>query len=543
MFIVNVTKNSIAVEGKELITSGSVKTNFVQFDFDEEWTGLTKTVIFQTKKVSIPIILEEGVRYQLPIPWEVMAYPNETINVGVYGVRKDDEETTDLDEEIVLPTIWGTIGKVTQGVLIPNPPTTPPTADSYLQLLAYIDRLIGSGGGGGPSIPGIDGVSPIITTEELPDGAGVRVIVTDVEGEKSFDIFNGLNGRDGKDGEPGTPGKDGVNGKDGESGATFIPTVSEEGVISWENNKGLPNPPSVNIKGPPGENGTGGSSGSGGTSEALDKYSTKETRIGTWINGKPVYRLVISTATGTNGKENVMHTFSDTVQTLVNLYGSIYQADIGDIPINGPTTIDGNFSMFYLSIDKNKLMEQHPLSSRSNLLVNIVVEYTKKSDSGSGIWWSPKMTNVNNPSLYNATASRQDVSSLYGYGYAWQAFDGDDRTGWYDNRSGANAWLQFESVEPISIKGVRARPTPDANDTCMPLKIRVMSVDDSGNETEIGVLNPPFDSNTITIPHDWTTLEFDSTITSKRFKFRCSGSGYDLSYNIIGEIQFLRTDM
>lgn len=543
MFIVNVTKNSIAVEGKELITSGSVKTNFVQFDFDDEWTGLTKTVIFQTKKVSIPIILEEGVRHQLPIPWEVMAYPNETINVGVYGVRKDDEETTDVDEEIVLPTIWGTIGKVTQGVLVPNPPTTPPTADSYLQLLAYIDRLIGSGGGGGPSIPGIDGVSPIITTEELPDGAGVRVIVTDVEGEKSFDIFNGLNGQDGKDGEPGIPGKDGIDGKDGESGATFIPTVSEEGIISWENNKGLPNPPSVNIKGPPGENGTGGSSGSGETSEALDKYSTKETRIGTWINGKPVYRLVIQTATGTNGKENVIHTFSDTVQTLVNLYGSIYQADIGDIPINGPTTIDGNFSMFYLSTDKNKLMEQHPLSSRSNLLVNIVVEYTKKSDSGSGIWWSPKMTNVNNPSQYNATASRQDLSSMYAYGYAWQAFDGDEYTGWYDKASGVNAWLQFESSDPISIKGIRVRPTSDMNDTCMPLKIRIVNVDDSGNETEIGVLNPPFNSTSNTIPHNWTALEFDSTTVSKRFKFRCSGSGYGLSYNVIGEIQFLRTDL
>lgn len=536
MFIVNVTKNSIAVEGKELITSGSVKTNFVQFDFDDEWTGLTKTVIFQTKKVSIPIILEEGVRYQLPIPWEVMAYPNETINVGVYGVRKDDEETTDVDEEIVLPTIWGTIGKVTQGVLVPNPPTTPPTADSYLQLLAYIDRLIGSGGGGGPSIPGIDGVSPIITTEELPDGAGVRVIVTDVEGEKSFDIFNGLNGQDGKDGEPGTPGKDGVNGKDGESGATFIPTVSEEGVISWENDKGLPNPPSVNIKGPPGENGTGG------MPEALDKYSTEETRIGTWTNGKPIYRVVIQTTTGVNGRENVLYTFSYTVETLVNLYGSICQADAGDIPINGPTTIDGDFSMFYLSIDKTKLMEQHPLSSRSNLSVNIVVEYTKKSNFGSGVWWSPKMTGANNPSLYNATASRQDISALYHYGYAWQAFDEDKQTGWYDRASGANAWLQFESSDPISIKGIRARPTSDMNDACMPLKIRVMSVDDAGNETEIGLLNPPFDSNSSSVPHDWVTLEFDSTITSKRFKFRCGGSGYDSSYNIIGEIQFLRTD-
>ena len=153
------------------------------------------------------------------------------------------------------------------------------------------------------------------------------------------------------------------------------------------------------------------------------------------------------------------------------------------------------------------------------------------------------MTGANNPSLYNATASRQDLSSMYGYGYAWQAFDGDEHTGWYDRASRANAWIQFESVEPISIKGVRVRPTSDMNDTCMPLKIRVMSVDDGGNEIEIGVLNPPFDSASNTIPHNWTALEFDSTTTSKRFKFRCSGSGYDSSYNIIGEIQFLRTDM
>lgn len=39
-------------------------------------------------------------------------------------------------------------------------------------------------------------------------------------------------------------------GSSGGNGATFIPTVSSEGVISWENDKGLPNPEPVNIKGP-----------------------------------------------------------------------------------------------------------------------------------------------------------------------------------------------------------------------------------------------------------------------------------------------------
>ena len=39
-------------------------------------------------------------------------------------------------------------------------------------------------------------------------------------------------------------------GSSGTSGATFIPTVSPEGVISWKNDKGLPNPDPVDIKGP-----------------------------------------------------------------------------------------------------------------------------------------------------------------------------------------------------------------------------------------------------------------------------------------------------
>jgi hypothetical protein len=38
-------------------------------------------------------------------------------------------------------------------------------------------------------------------------------------------------------------------------GATFVPNVSTEGIISWDNNKGLKNPLPVNIKGPKGNDG------------------------------------------------------------------------------------------------------------------------------------------------------------------------------------------------------------------------------------------------------------------------------------------------
>ena len=68
-------------------------------------------------------------------------------------------------------------------------------------------------------------------------------------------------------------------GSDGADGATFVPSVSEEGVLSWTNNAGLPNPEPVNIRGPQGEKGEkgdkgdpgeGGGSGEGGVSSWND---------------------------------------------------------------------------------------------------------------------------------------------------------------------------------------------------------------------------------------------------------------------------------
>ena len=49
----------------------------------------------------------------------------------------------------------------------------------------------------------------------------------------------------------------------GESGATFTPSVSSTGNLSWTNDKGLPNPPTVNIRGPQGPAGSGEGSGEG----------------------------------------------------------------------------------------------------------------------------------------------------------------------------------------------------------------------------------------------------------------------------------------
>ena len=50
----------------------------------------------------------------------------------------------------------------------------------------------------------------------------------------------------------------------GQSGATFYPDVSADGIISWTNDRELPNPNPVNIKGEKGDKGDKGDTGANG---------------------------------------------------------------------------------------------------------------------------------------------------------------------------------------------------------------------------------------------------------------------------------------
>lgn len=53
-------------------------------------------------------------------------------------------------------------------------------------------------------------------------------------------------------GATGSTGATGATGSKGDTGATFTPSVSSEGILSWTNNGNLDNPPSISIKGPAG---------------------------------------------------------------------------------------------------------------------------------------------------------------------------------------------------------------------------------------------------------------------------------------------------
>lgn len=74
-------------------------------------------------------------------------------------------------------------------------------------------------------------------------------------------------GPPGIQGPPGPEGKQGPKGEPGTAvakGATFTPNVSDTGDLSWSNDGGLDNPPTVNVKGPQGDTGPRGLQGETG---------------------------------------------------------------------------------------------------------------------------------------------------------------------------------------------------------------------------------------------------------------------------------------
>ena len=133
--------------------------------------------------------------------------------------------------------------------------------------------------------------------------------------------------------EKGGTGGTGVNGKDG---ATFIPTVSPEGIISWENDKGLQNPEPVNIKGDPGVQGEQGVPGKDGIN-GHDGVDGKDGENG--MDGKDGTSITVSNVTESteNGGTNIV-TFSD---------GSILHVKNGEKGADGANGSDGKTAYQY----------------------------------------------------------------------------------------------------------------------------------------------------------------------------------------------------
>ena len=105
----------------------------------------------------------------------------------------------------------------------------------------------------------LDGEFQVVTANDpnVPSGKAVYIAFAagDVRRLVSIEDIEQMVADGDFQGAPGTEGPEGPKGKDG---ATFTPSVSAEGILSWTNNGNLSNPETVNIKGPQGKTGEDG---------------------------------------------------------------------------------------------------------------------------------------------------------------------------------------------------------------------------------------------------------------------------------------------
>lgn len=97
------------------------------------------------------------------------------------------------------------------------------------------DFTVDGGADGKKGDKGTAGFSPIVYTDDRVDDDGRTIH------EIMFRTASGM---------VTTEVRDGLDGQKGDHGATFTPSVDDDGNLSWTNDKKLPNPKTVNIKGP-----------------------------------------------------------------------------------------------------------------------------------------------------------------------------------------------------------------------------------------------------------------------------------------------------
>lgn len=123
MITLTAAGNKLQVVTSELLTSGSVNVNEVQFTFDQEWDELDKTAVFEANDERISVLLDD--EFQCVIPWEVLQESGYHLKAGVLGTKNG---------EVILPTIWVDLGEIHCGVTNGDN-TEPPTPDIYSQIL------------------------------------------------------------------------------------------------------------------------------------------------------------------------------------------------------------------------------------------------------------------------------------------------------------------------------------------------------------------------------------------------------------------------
>ena len=126
-------------------------------------------------------------------------------------------------------------------------------------------------------------INTVVTVTTLEPGSDATASITpdgqDEQGNPKYALSIGV-----PQGKKGDKGDTGSEGPTGATGATFTPAVDDSGNISWDNDAGLPNPETKNIRGPQGVQGNTGPKGDKGDTGAVYTPSVSEAGVLIWSN-------------------------------------------------------------------------------------------------------------------------------------------------------------------------------------------------------------------------------------------------------------------
>ncbi len=120
----------------------------------------------------------------------------------------------------------------------------------------------------------------------------------------------------------------------------------------------------------------------GTRNENANNYSTDEQVIGTWIDGKKLYRKVYKATTPSTSESTAIVDISElNVDTQVNIYGSIFTPENGSA--YSLNTCFGSTDTVATWFNKTNIYMKVSYTNRQNRPCIIVIEYTKTTDTAT----------------------------------------------------------------------------------------------------------------------------------------------------------------
>lgn len=243
----------------------------------------------------------------------------------------------------------------------------------------------------------------------------------------------------------------------GEDGATFIPSVSADGIISWTNDKDLPNPEPVNIKGDKGDKGEKGDTGDTGPQGDQGEAGADGTP------GKDGFSPTVSVTT-IEGGHRISITDKDGTNTFDVMDGEAGQGGVAEL--SAPITYNN-----LKTLVNNRLLASGMLYRITDYATTTVQENTQSANHQFDIIVRA-LTESTLDEEAKAVQHEGDeyfaASNLGGW-QLWYTLDNDTaRFAWADAENGKGVIYRLIDEQnndcPYDFKNIRMRNPLDASD-------------------------------------------------------------------------------